>query len=348
MDLANRLRPLQSTLRTRLSRADVLADVIRDVNASLDPERVADALVSRAAEWLPVPAWLVLALDAVGRTRALGSRGITPTLESSALAIGNWVLRHRDLCLAMNVAEDSRFDGGPKAAAIAFPLECRGRTIGALVGLDRAPSTRVPRFAPSTRAALLGALESAAIALDNALRVERAEALSVTDDLTQLYNSRYLSLVLRRETKRASRNGRPLSLLFVDLDGFKSINDTHGHLFGSRALVEAASVMRTCARETDVVSRFGGDEFALVLPDTGSEGAVSVGERVRDRIAVHPFLHGDGLDIHLTVSVGVATLPEAATSAEALLQAADKAMYYVKDHGKNGICIARPEMLKNG
>lgn len=347
MDLANRLRPLQSTLRTRLSRADVLAELIRDVNSSLDPERVADAVVSRAADWLPVPAWLVLAIDAVGRTRALGSRGMTPTLEASAMAIGNWVLRHRDVCLVMDLAHDNRFASAAKAAAIAFPLDCRGRTIGALVGLDRAPSSRAPRFTPSTRAAVLGALESGAIALDNALRIERAEALSVTDDLTQLYNSRYLSLVLRRETKRATRNGRPLSLLFVDLDGFKSINDTHGHLFGSRALVEAASVMRTCARETDVVARFGGDEFALVLPDTGSDGALSVGERVRDRIAAHPFLHSEGLDIHLTVSVGVASLPDAAASAETLLQAADKAMYYVKDHGKNGIYIARPETLKN-
>ena len=120
--------------------------------------------------------------------------------------------------------------------------------------------------------------------------MQRAEALSVTDDLTQLYNSRYLSQVLRRETKRASRSGRPLSLLFIDLDGFKSINDTHGHLFGSRALVEAAGVIRASARETDVVARFGGDEFALVLPDTGSDGAVFVGERIRERIAAHEFL----------------------------------------------------------
>ena len=164
--------------------------------------------------------------------------------------------------------------------------------------------------------------------------------MSVTDDLTQLYNSRYLNQVLRRETKRASRSGRPLSLLFVDLDGFKSVNDRHGHLCGSRALVEAAAVIRRSARETDMVSRFGGDEFALVLPDTGGEGAFAVGERIREKIAAHNFLAGDGLDIHLTVSVGVATLPDAATSSEELVQAADKAMYQVKDSGKNGIQAA--------
>ena len=146
--------------------------------------------------------------------------------------------------------------------------------------------------------------------------------------------------MLRRETKRASRNGRPLSLVFIDLDGFKAINDTHGHLFGSRALVEAAAVVRSSARETDVVARFGGDEFALVLPDTGDEGAFQVGERIRERIAAHRFLVDDGLDIRLTASVGVATLPEVATAPDELIQAADKAMYRVKQAGRNGIQAA--------
>ena len=98
--------------------------------------------------------------------------------------------------------------------------------------------------------------------------LQRAEELSVTDDLTRLYNSRHLNLSLRRESKRAMRSSRALSLLFIDLDGFKAVNDTYGHLFGSRALVEAAAVIRGCARETDVVARFGGDEFAIVLPET--------------------------------------------------------------------------------
>ena len=92
-----------------------------------------------------------------------------------------------------------------------------------------------------------------------------------------------------------------------------------------------------------MVARFGGDEFALILPDTGSEGAAAVGERIRDRIAAHRFLQGDGLDIRLTVSVGVATLPDVAASAEGLIQAADEAMYWVKDHGKNGIHVAGSE-----
>jgi diguanylate cyclase (GGDEF)-like protein len=131
-----------------------------------------------------------------------------------------------------------------------------------------------------------------------------------------------------------------LSLLFLDLDGFKSVNDTHGHLCGSRALVEAAGVIRRCARETDIVARFGGDEFAVILPDTGSEGAMAVAERVRERIFAHRFLVEDGLEIHLTSSIGVAALPDVAASAEELVKAADTAMYRVKDAGKNGVRLA--------
>jgi diguanylate cyclase (GGDEF)-like protein len=340
VDLAGRLRPLEATLKRRLSRADVLADMVRAVNATLDPERVAEALVARVSDWIPAPGWLVLAVDGGGRARSMAVEGLTPVLETAAQAIGAWVMRTGEVYSSGSVGDDRRILDATGAAAIAFPLDCRGRTIGAIVAIDRVPAKSAPRLARSTVDVLLAGIEPGAIALENALRVQRAEALSVTDDLTQLYNSRYLSQVLRRETKRASRSGRPLSLLFVDLDGFKGINDQHGHLFGSRALVEAASVIRTSARETDMVARFGGDEFALILPDTGSEGAAAVGDRVRDRIAEFQFLQADGLAIRLTVSVGVATLPDVADSADGLIQAADDAMYWVKDHGKNGIHIA--------
>jgi diguanylate cyclase (GGDEF)-like protein len=342
-DFADRLRPLQPALRRKLGRADVLAEMTRAVNSSLDPERVADTLVQRVAEWLPAPCWLVLAVDDAGRVRALAARALSSTLTDPAQAVGEWVLQKGEIFAAANLADDRRMSqdsARARAAVIGFPLECRGQTVGALVALDRAPATRQPKFTAGTLSRLLAALEPGAIALDNALRVQRAEALSVTDDLTQLYNWRYMQQVLRRETKRALRGNRPLSLLFVDLDGFKSINDSHGHLFGSRALVESASVIRASARETDIVARFGGDEFALVLPDTASDGAVSVGERIRDRLAAHRFLEGDGLSIALTASVGVATLPDVAATAEELIQAADEAMYWVKSHGKNGIHVA--------
>ena len=342
-DLASRLQRLQSALRRRWSRADTLAEMVRAVNASLEPERVADALVARATEWIPAPGWLVLARDEAGAIRQMAAKALAPPLDEAATAVGGWVIRTGEVFLSADVSADRRLlriDKDAAVAVVGLPLECRGGTVGALVAIDRVAASREPRFDRATLSVVKAALEPAAVALDNAMRVQRAEALSVTDDLTQLYNSRYLSQVLRRETKRASRSGRPLSLLFIDLDGFKSINDSHGHLYGSRALVEAASVIRASARETDIVARFGGDEFALVLPDTGSDGAMFVGERIREKIAAWSFLRPDGLNISLTVSVGVATLPDVAASSEQLIQAADEAMYEVKDRGKNGIHVA--------
>jgi diguanylate cyclase (GGDEF)-like protein len=340
LDLATRLRVFQRALRGRVERRDALLDIVRGVNATLEPQKIAEVIVERAATWVPAPCWAVVSADLSGQLSVLADRGLTPDMGSAVYAIATWVMQRNQEFVTPDLTRDARVSDPAVGAVVAFPLSCRGRRVGALVALDRQPSAREPRMAASMLRAVRILLEPASVALDNALLLKRAEALSVTDDLTHLYNSRYLNLVLRRETKRASRSGRPLSLLFIDLDGFKAVNDTHGHLFGSRALVEAAAVIRSSARETDIVSRFGGDEFAIILPDTGSEGAFAVGARVRDKIAAHAFLAGDRLDIHLTASVGAATLPDVAASAEELVQAADKAMYQVKDSGKNGIQAA--------
>ena len=340
LDLSTRLRVFQRALRSRIERKEALLDIVRGVNATLEPQKIAEVIVEHAATWVPAPCWAVVSADLSGQLSVLADRGLTPDMGPAVYAIASWVMNRGQEFVTADLAKDARVTDGAVGAVVAFPLSCRGRKVGAVVALDRVPSTREPRMASSMLRAVRVLLEPASVALDNALLLKRAEALSVTDDLTHLYNSRYLNLVLRRETKRASRSGRPLSLLFIDLDGFKAVNDTHGHLFGSRALVEAAAVIRSSARETDVVSRFGGDEFAIILPDTGGEGAYAVGARVRDKIAAHTFLVADKLNIHLTVSVGVATLPDVAASSEELVQAADKAMYQVKESGKNGIQAA--------
>jgi diguanylate cyclase (GGDEF)-like protein len=340
LDLATRLRVFQRALRGRVERRDALIDIVRGVNATLEPPKIAEVILDRAATWVPATCWAVVSADLAGEASVLADRGLTPDMGPAVYAIAKWVMTRNQEFVSADLTKDSRVIDPAIGAVIAFPLSCRGRRVGALVALERQRSVRVPRMSESMLRAVRVLLEPASVALDNALLLKRAEALSVTDDLTHLYNSRYLNLVLRRETKRASRSGRPLSLLFIDLDGFKAVNDTHGHLFGSRALVEAAAVIRSSARETDVVSRFGGDEFALILPDTGGEGAFAVGERIRERIAAHKFLSDDNLNLHLTASVGVATLPDVAASADELVQAADKAMYRVKDSGKNGILVA--------
>jgi diguanylate cyclase (GGDEF)-like protein len=340
LDLSTRLRVFQRALRSRIDRRDALLDIVRAVNASLDPARVAELIVERAATWVPAPCWAVVASDPGGQLSVLAEKGLEPDMGPAVYSIAGWMMQSGDDFVTADLCADPRIPSTAAATVVAFPLSCRGHRVGAVVGLDRLPSAREPRLAPAVLRAVRLLLEPAAVALDNALILKRAEALSVTDDLTGLFNSRFLNQVLRRETKRASRSGRPLSLLFIDLDGFKSVNDTYGHLFGSRALVEAAAVIRGSARETDVVARFGGDEFALVLPDTGGEGAYAVGARIRERIADFTFLTADGLEVRLTASVGVATLPDVAASADELVQAADGAMYQVKDRGKNGIQAA--------
>jgi len=339
-DLATRFQRFRSPLRRYLHRVEVVAEMLQAVSQSVEPSRVADALAARAAAWLPAPCWVVVGSDGTGSPKLMAERGLLPNAEMAVRALGAWVMRHSQEYGAANLRRERRTPGAPEVAAVAFPLVSRGRPVGALVGVDRGPAGRRPRLAPPVVEALRLLLEPAAVALDNAFRVQRAEALSVTDDLTQLYNSRYLSEVLRREAKRASRSGQPLSLLFIDLDGFKGINDMHGHLYGSRALVEAAGLIRDSARETDIVARFGGDEFAVVLPDTGAEGAVAVGDRIRERVAQHVFLAREGVNYRLTASAGVATLPDIANTVEELLQAADDAMYWVKAHGKDGIQLA--------
>ena len=341
-DLAARLRRGQRVLKSRLERPESVLALLRAAHDSLDPESIGKLVVHRADEWFKAPASGVFAADLDGQIVGLSSKGMGPALSPAAAEVARWVIGHGRELLTADLRRDSRATGAA-GAVLAWPLRCRAQTVAALVVMERQAAKQAPQIAPAVGQLLGAMLEGPAQALDNALRLRRSEALSVTDDLTQLYNSRYLNQVLRREAKRASRSGRPLSLLFLDLDGFKGINDTHGHQAGSKSLVEAAAVIRRCARETDVVARFGGDEFAIILPDTGSEGAAQVGDRVRERLGAHPFLAGDGLSLHLTASVGVATLPDVAASAEELVRAADMAMYQVKESGKNGVRIAQAE-----
>jgi diguanylate cyclase (GGDEF)-like protein len=226
--------------------------------------------------------------------------------------------------------------GGRVPGRTSVPLRCRGRLVG-VVAL-RARGDRLP---PRAARRLAGLLEPLAVALDAALLLKRSEELSVTDDLTHLYNVRFQNAALRREVSRSRRYRMPVSLIFLDLDGFKSVNDLHGHLWGSRTLVEVGAVLRSVVREIDVVSRFGGDEFTVILPQTTAAGARVIAERLRQRIAHTVFLRAHGLEVRLTASLGIATYPEHGRTEEDLVARADQAMYVAKEAGKNRVQAAR-------
>jgi len=348
-DLADRLDASSDRITQLAADPDVVGAVLRAVHVATDPAGVAEALVGQVNQWLPLSGWFVFAVEPDGVPQLLGQPEAEPARRAALRSFADVVSATGGPAVRVTNYLDDRIDSDRQqtrlieVSLVGWPLVAGGTTVGVIIGLDSGRARRLPSISHSFSDALARLLEPAAYTLLTALRVARAEALSVTDDLTQLYNSRYLNEVLRKETKRAMRSGWPLSLLFIDLDGFKAINDDHGHLLGSRALIEAADVVRASARETDIVARFGGDEFAILLPETGVEGAHSVARRLRERLQRFTFLSGVAPTGRITASIGVATLPDVADTAEGLLQAADTAMYRVKATGKNGIHIAGSE-----
>jgi len=221
---------------------------------------------------------------------------------------------------------------------VAVPLICGERILGVIEGIREGAGRRAFKKAD---VALLDSLSlPIASALANAVRIAEAERLSQTDDLTKLHNARYLRQFLLNEIRRARRYGSSVAALFLDLDDFKQINDEHGHLVGSHVLMEMAAVILSSIRDTDAVARYGGDEFVIVLPDTGTELAGQVAERIRHRITRHNFTGGRRLQLSLTASFGVAAFPKHASSPQQLIACADTAMYEAKAANKNCVRFA--------
>ena len=203
-----------------------------------------------------------------------------------------------------------------------LPLRTQGELKGGIIlAPDRSPDSE------NAQQDLLYLAEEAAIGFDNAFRYEHARELMYTDDLTGLYNHRYLQVALDKEIRRSKRYGLKFSLIFIDLDRFKQINDRHGHLVGSAVLTEMGQVLRRCSRDADVICRFGGDEFAILLLETDPEGVRVVAERIRSAIESHLFLEVRKPACRVTATVGYATFPVDATDQQGLLDLADQAMY---------------------
>ncbi len=215
--------------------------------------------------------------------------------------------------------EQRKFD-----SVCVLPLRNGGEYKGGLV-LGDGPLAMMAETLPQDRLHYLA--EQVALGFENACRYQDAQELMYTDDLTGLYNYRYMQVALNQESRRSQRYGLKFSLIFIDLDHFKGINDRHGHLAGSTALQEVAVLLRACVREVDVLFRFGGDEFAALLVETDTDAARVVAERIRQSIADHPFLQDRGQPCRLTATAGYATFPSDAIDCTELLDLADRAMY---------------------
>lgn len=345
--LRRRQLRVSQRLREISRRLSILTHIVSTANSILEPKRVVALIMSQIQMLIPSEAWSILLVDEEKRElafeMALGEKGenFTDIRLKLGEGIAGWVAETGKPVIVNDVSRDPRFQRRfdvqtqfRTRSILCAPLVSRGHTIGVVEIMNHVSGNG---FSKRDLDLLLTLVEPAAIALENAILFERAQRLTITDDLTKLYNSRYLNIYLEREIKRARRQGSALALIFLDLDGFKGINDRHGHLCGSRALHEVGAILKRSVRDTDIVSRYGGDEFVIVLPDTDARCATGIAERIRRALKDHPFLGEFGLAVNLSASFGISAFPEHGFSPQDLIQKADQAMYSVKEAGKDGV-----------
>lgn len=245
--------------------------------------------------------------------------------------------------LIEDTATDPRFTDRPIGfsvrSLVAVPLVAGGRVVGVLSASDPAPHAFTERdrdLAQLLANCTVPAIETARLA-----------HLAITDDLTHAYNYRVLAPRLNEEVNRAARYGEALSILMMDLDHFKRVNDAHGHAVGDEVLRGFADRVRTEVRQSDVLIRRGGEEFLLIMPSTGGDEASRVAERIRARVAEAPIDTAPidtehGVQVALTVSIGVATW-RPGEDALTFATHADTALYQAKDAGRNSVAVWSPE-----
>jgi diguanylate cyclase (GGDEF)-like protein len=330
-------------------RLAILTDIVKTANSILEPRKVIELIMAKIQQLIPSEAWSMLMVDEERQELtfelALGEKA--KDVSSFRVRIGEgiagWVAETGEPTIVNDVSRDPRFSGKfdsktqfQTRSILCAPLISRGRTIGVVEIINRLGGG----FTRSDLEMLLTLVEPCAIAIENAILFQKTEQLTITDDLTRLFNSRYLNVYIGREIKRCKRHGIPLSVIFLDLDGFKRVNDQYGHLAGSRTLAEVGGILAQAVRESDILARYGGDEFVVVLPETPPSGAMVIAERIRRAIETHCFLEAQGLQARISASFGIAAYPDHALTPEGLIQKADQAMYRVKERNKNGIELA--------
>jgi diguanylate cyclase (GGDEF)-like protein len=333
----------------------VFQELGKALTSSLQLDQVLRTIMEKIDEFLRPDNWSLLLLDeakqelyfelAVGKA----SQALKDVRIKLGQGIAGWVAQHGEVVIVPDTSKDTRFFGKvdektkmETRSIVAVPVKFRDSCLGVIelincVGPDG--------FDPRDLKLLEALSDFAAIALENARHVKRIHELTIKDDCTSLYNARHMGFILDTEIYRSQRYNYEFSIVFIDLDHFKLVNDTHGHLVGSRLLAEMGEALKGNCRLIDFAFRYGGDEFVILLPQTSKENAINVARRLHRLIRDTVWLQKDGLNIHITPSVGLAAYPADAKTKEGLLHLADEAMYLVKNTDRDNVAAANLGIL---
>lgn len=340
---------LLEKLERKIDELSVFMDLSKTLTSSLNIKEVLKVMMSKVSELLGPKSWSLLLLD--DEQNELVAEIVVGHCSKSRRnkrirlgeGIEGWVAKEGRPLLINNrsdlVGLQIRAVGPLKQpiSMMCVPLRSQGKALGVIEVTDQTGS----RVFSEEDLSILGTLaDYAAIAIENARNFQRVEELTIMDDLTSLYNARHLHQLLDFELVRSKRHKLEFSLIFLDLDFFKRVNDQYGHLMGSQLLKEVAQEIARSLRKLDVGTRYGGDEFVLLLPQTSKKEAYAVAERVRQRLEQAVFLRSAGLNVRMTASFGVACYPVDASHKEDIVRLADQAMYRVKAGTRNDVAMA--------
>jgi diguanylate cyclase (GGDEF)-like protein len=320
-DRAAVLSRITATLSASLDLKTVIPPFARELLAIQAFDRLACCFVNDSGDYIELTGYPEEA------TWGLGS--VLPVVGSGpgSVVLNNRSVVQRDLLHNHRFIEDMRLLEEGIRSYVLLPLNARGRSIGVLALGSQQSGT----YDDATLALLQPLADSVALAFENVRLFQKTRELSITDEVTPLYNFRFFHQILDRELKLVDRYKSVLSLIFVDLDRFKPINDQYGHLRGSRVLREVGFLLRAAVRETDYPARYGGDEFVIILPQTDNEAAHSLASKLRRLIEEHTFLQEEGINARIGASLGVATYPLEIRTKEGLIRLADERMYQDKE-----------------
>src|SRR5215467_15876369 len=328
----------------------IFHDVAKALTSSLDLDSILQTIMEKMAEYFRPDNWSLLMVDEARDELyfAIAVGNAAESLKNVRLKVGEgiagWVAKHGEQLIVPDVYTDVRFakriDEMTKwetRSIICVPLRSKHRVLGViqLVNVD------MKHFTDQEEFFLQSLCDYAAIAIENARSVEKIQELTITDDCTGLYNARHLYKTLEAEVYRSARFGYEFTVLFIDLDHFKQVNDTHGHLIGSKLLAEIGYLVKAQLRLIDFAFRYGGDEFVVLLPQTGKDSALVVARRLRDSLRSSCFCKEEGLNLNVRASIGLATYPHDAKTPHDVIRRADEMMYMVKNSTRDNIGIAQ-------